>query len=79
MLPPRPIPQPLKIVAYLFIIGGVLSVLDVVLSLLNGKIKIDFGVLGIFIENFGFKTPSFDRLRNTFQDGFTRGTGKCKA
>jgi hypothetical protein len=49
MSTPQPIPQSLKIVAYLFIISGALAVLDVVLSLLNNTININFSVLGIFI------------------------------
>lgn len=48
-IPPIVIPQSLKIVAYLFILGGIHSVLDILFSLLYGKIKIDLGVLYIFI------------------------------
>ncbi|NJL39222.1 MAG: hypothetical protein HC899_22595 [Leptolyngbyaceae cyanobacterium SM1_4_3] len=35
--------------AYLFIVSGVLAVVDIVLSLLNNKINIDLDVLGLFI------------------------------
>ncbi len=45
----RPIPQPLKIVAWLFIIGGIFSAIQVVVLLFTGHININLGVLGIFI------------------------------
>jgi hypothetical protein len=45
----RPIPQPLKIVAYLFIIGGICALLEVIFALASNRISINFGVLGIFI------------------------------
>lgn len=45
----KPIPQRLKVVAYMFIIGGVFSVIEVIMALSNNRISINFGVLGIFI------------------------------
>ncbi len=45
----QPIPQPLKIVAWIFIIGGISAAIQVVFLLLAGNININFGVLGIFI------------------------------
>jgi hypothetical protein len=44
-----PIPTSLVVVAVLFVIGGVCSVIEVVLSLLHGHVNINFGVLGLFI------------------------------
>lgn len=49
MSPSHDIPQPLKIVAYLFIVGGMLCVLNVIIALMNARIRIDLGVFGIFI------------------------------
>ncbi len=43
------IPQPLKIVAWLFIISGILAAIDVVFALLTSHVSINLGVLGIFI------------------------------
>ena len=45
----QPIPKPLKVVAYLFIIGGIFAVIEVIMALLNSRISINFGILGIFI------------------------------
>lgn len=45
----RPIPQPLKIVAWLFIISGISSAIQVIVLLLSGHININLGVLSIFI------------------------------
>ena len=45
----RQIPASLKVVAILFIIGGILSVIDCLGSFLHGHININFGVLGLFI------------------------------
>lgn len=42
-------PLSLKIVAWLFIIGGCFAVIEVITGLLRGHININFGVLGIFI------------------------------
>jgi hypothetical protein len=43
------IPTSLKVVAVLFILTGITSLIDVVVSLANGRIDIDFGVLGLFV------------------------------
>jgi hypothetical protein len=43
------IPISLKIVAWLFIIGGIFSVIEILFALTQSRIKIDFGVLGLFI------------------------------
>ena len=45
----HPIPQPLKIVAWVFILGGICAAIQVVVLLLAGHINIHLGVLGIFI------------------------------
>ena len=42
-------PISLKVVAVLFILGGISAVIEVVVSLMNGHININLGVLGIFI------------------------------
>ncbi|MEM7681529.1 MAG: hypothetical protein AAF288_06210 [Planctomycetota bacterium] len=43
------LPTSLIAVAVLFIVGGVFSVLEVLVSLANSRININFGVLGLFI------------------------------
>jgi hypothetical protein len=43
------IPGSLKVVAALFILGGVSAAIEVVVSLMNNRISINLGVLGIFI------------------------------
>ena len=45
----RRLPLALKIVAVLFILGGIFAVIEVIVSLMNNRININFGVLGIFI------------------------------
>ena len=45
----RPLPQSLQIVAWLFIIGGICSAIDMIMSPFYGRISINFGVLTIFI------------------------------
>jgi hypothetical protein len=45
----RPLPTSLVAVAVLFIICGVLSVLDILFSLFAHRIEFNFGVLGLFI------------------------------
>ena len=42
-------PLALKIVAALFIIGGIFAALEVLVSLARNRISLNFGVLGIFI------------------------------
>ena len=42
-------PTSLKVVAVLFIIGGVLAVIEILVALTHGRININFGVLGLFI------------------------------
>jgi hypothetical protein len=46
---PKPIPTSLKVVAALFLLGGICSVIEVLVSLLHSHISINFGVLGLFI------------------------------
>lgn len=45
----RSLPLALKIVAILFILGGVSAAIEMIVSLMNNRININFGVLGIFI------------------------------
>jgi hypothetical protein len=45
----RQLPTSLTVVAVLFIIGGVLAVLDIIASLTQHRIEFNFGVLGFFI------------------------------
>jgi len=45
----RVLPLALKIVAIIFILGGITTLIEVIVSLLNKRIDINFGVLGIFI------------------------------
>jgi hypothetical protein len=44
-----PIPASLRVVAFLFILGGVFSLIEVIVSLMHSYININFGVLGLFI------------------------------
>jgi hypothetical protein len=46
---PSKVPTSLKVVAVLFIIGGVLAVIEILVALTHGRININFGVLGLFI------------------------------
>ena len=43
------IPTSLKVVAALFIIGGISSLIGIIVSLLQGQLSLDFGILGLFI------------------------------
>ena len=43
------LPGALKIVAALFVIGGILAVIEVVVSLMRNRLSLNFGVLGLFI------------------------------
>jgi hypothetical protein len=45
----RRIPASLKVVATLFILGGICAVIEVLVSLAHSRININFGVLGLFI------------------------------
>ena len=45
----QPVPKSLKIVAGLFILGGLCSVIEVVISLMHNVIDYNLGVLGLFI------------------------------
>ena len=45
----RNIPVSLKIVAILFILGGVHSVIEIIISIAYSRININFGILGLFI------------------------------
>ena len=51
------IPLSLKVVAVLFIISGIFSVIDIVVALMDDRININFGVLGLFVG------PGLLRLR----------------
>lgn len=45
----RKAPLSLMIVAAIFVLGGLSSVLNVLISLANGRIRLDLGILGLFI------------------------------
>lgn len=45
----QPIPTSLKVVAALFIVSGISSVIEIIVSLLDGRLSFNFGVLGLFI------------------------------
>ena len=45
----RQIPTSLKVVAILFILGGISAVIEVLVSLAHSHLNINFGVLGLFI------------------------------
>ena len=47
--PSQQIPTSLKVVAALFILSGVSSVIDIFVSMAYGNINFNFGVLGLFI------------------------------
>jgi hypothetical protein len=44
-----PIPTSLKVVAFLFILSGIFSLIEVIVSLMHSHLNINFGVLGLFI------------------------------
>ena len=44
-----PIPTSLRVVSLLFLLGGVLSMIEVIGSLMLGRLNINFGVLAVFI------------------------------
>jgi hypothetical protein len=43
------LPLALKIVAWLFIVWGILAAIEVVLSLVHGKVHVNLSVVGIFV------------------------------
>ena len=43
------IPTALKVVAILFILGGIHSVIEIIVAIAHGRININLGVLGLFI------------------------------
>ena len=45
----QPTPTALKVVAVLFILGGLSSAIDVLIRLTQGSLFLNFGVLGLFI------------------------------
>jgi len=45
----KPLPRALKIVAALFVLGGILAVIEVAVSLMQNRLSLNFGVLGFFI------------------------------
>ncbi len=45
----RPNPFSLKIVAWLFILAGICSVIKIVVSLLNGDLFVDLSVISLFV------------------------------
>ena len=45
----RPIPTELKVVAALFILSGIWSAIEVLVSLMHAHVNINFGVLGVLI------------------------------
>jgi len=47
--PPAGVPTALKIVAWLFIAGGILSILQILYLLTQSQLHIETGVLGVFI------------------------------
>ena len=49
LYPRPPLPLSLKIVGWLFIVFGTLSAVDIITSLVAGKLNLNFGVLQIFI------------------------------
>jgi hypothetical protein len=42
-------PRALRIVAWLFLLGGINSALTIIACALNNRLQLDFGVLGIFV------------------------------
>lgn len=43
----QPLPRSLTVVAALFVLSGVLALVEIVLALLSGRIDLNFGVLGV--------------------------------
>lgn len=48
------LPRALRIVAWLFLFGGINSLLTIIVCAMNGQLQLDFGVVGIFVF-FGLK------------------------
>jgi hypothetical protein len=44
-----PLPLALRLVALLFLLGGISSVLNIVVCALNNRLQLDFGVVGILV------------------------------
>jgi hypothetical protein len=44
-----PIPTSLKVVAVLFLLSGIFSLIEVIVSLMHGHFNLNFGILGLFI------------------------------
>jgi hypothetical protein len=57
MIPERNIPTPLNVVAYLFLLMGIMSAFEILGELTHGTIRFGFGVLGIWIF-FGLRRYS---------------------
>ena len=55
------IPVLLKVVAWIFIIGGVLACIEIVVALMNEHVNINIGVLGLFIG------PGLLKLRRSWR------------
>ena len=49
MEPHQSAPLSLKIVAALFILGGISSIIDAIITLTQGTLPLNFGVLGLFV------------------------------
>lgn len=49
MEPHQSAPLSLKIVAALFILGGISSIIDAIINLTQGTLPLNFGVLGLFV------------------------------
>ena len=49
MQPYQSAPLSLKIVAALFILGGISSIIDAIIRLTQGTLPLNFGVLGLFV------------------------------
>jgi hypothetical protein len=45
----EPTPRALRIVAWLFLLGGLNSVLTILVCALHNQLQLDFGVIGIFV------------------------------
>jgi len=44
-----PIPTSLKVVAFLFILSGIFSIIEIIVSLMHNSISINFGALILFV------------------------------
>jgi len=49
MSEPTPLPRTLRLVALLFLLSGISSLISMVVGALNSQVRLEFGMIGIFV------------------------------